>query len=606
MENYLRIRKVLEQSACAAGMIQMNVSQEYVVNVGRVDVLLLQGSEELSRCGRGSGVDDGDAPFLNNKVDGVELRPYVVRIDCGDAAAKLSVARRFQLLSSTVVTPSCEKLNVCIAPLSKFVGKTPIGKYSRAAVAQGDLTLATARYGSVTLAPILLLFRSSRGSQMKKWLVGLLVLLALLVLISPGIVGMLAERELNEAVSQAELDTPEISVTTERFDREWFTSAGRHRIELRGGEMYAVATELAREAGQQRAPALIINTQLEHGIWPTGAARNSESFLPVLARSVSTMQLEVENGDIVDIPGTLYTEVGLTGATNSHYILESGSFDAPDTSVDWAGADLLLSVSASGTALSVSGTIEPWSVRSLMSGISTGAVTIDVRTERTRYGINVGDLDLAIESVSLIDANQNVELRELRLVGSSDISGGRLSGNSALHVGSIAYPSLGDISIDLELTASEVDAESLQTIVTAIDAAESSPDPNIAMADIDQLIEDDLQMLLSRGASISIDKFDVTLAEGTMNGSLTLDLPQSDASDLKSWARLALLLTASANISIDDELLRFAQSMAPELGGLIAMGYLRLDGGRYTLSAEAANGTLTINGAPMSIPMTGF
>lgn len=441
---------------------------------------------------------------------------------------------------------------------------------------------------------------------MKKWLVGLLVLLALIVLISPGIVGMLAERELNAAISQAELESPEISVTTERFEREWFTSAGQHRIELRGGEMYAVATELALEAGQQRAPALIINTQLEHGIWPTGSARNSESILPVLARSVSTMQLEIENGDIVDIPGILHTEVSLTGTTNSHYVLEAGSFDAPDARIQWAGADLLLSVSASGAALSISGTIEPWSVRSLVSGINAGSVTIDAQTEKTRYGIGVGDLDLTIESVSMTDANQIVELRELRLVGRSDISGGRLSGNSALHVGSIVYPGLGDFSVDLELTASEVDAKSLQTIVAVIDAAESSPDPNIAMADIDQLIEDDLQMLLTRGANISIDKFDVTLAEGTMNGSLTLDLPQSDTGDLKTWARLALLLTASANISIDDELLRFAQSMAPELGGLIAMGYLRLDGGRYTFNAEAANGTLTINGAPMSIPMTGF
>jgi uncharacterized protein YdgA (DUF945 family) len=370
--------------------------------------------------------------------------------------------------------------------------------------------------------------------------------------------------------------------------------------------MYAVATELAREAGQQQVPALIINTQLEHGIWPTGAARNSESLLPVLARSVSTMQLEVENGDIVDIPGTLYTEVSLTGATNSHYILEAGSFDAPDARIQWTGADLMLSVAASGTALSMSGTIEPWSVRSLVSGITAGSVTIDAQTERTRYGINVGDVNLTIESVSLTDANQTVELQELRLVGSSDISGGRLSGNSALHVGSIVYPSLGDISVDLELTASEVDAESLQTIVAVIGAAESSPDPNIAMADIDQLIEDDVQMLLSRGANISVDKFSVTLAEGTINGSLSLELPQSDTSDLKTWARLALLLTASANISIDDELLKFAQSMAPELGGLIAMGYLRRDGERYTLNAEAANGTLTINGAPMSIPMTGF
>ena len=70
---------------------------------------------------------------------------------------------------------------------------------------------------------------------------------------------------------------------------------------------------------------------------------------------------------------------------------------------------------------------------------------------------------------------------------------------------------------------------------------------------------------------------------------------------------LAILqLTASANIIIDDGLLRFLQSQAPELGTLIAMGYLRRDGSVYKLNAEVGNGLVTINGAPMAIPMTGL
>ena len=113
---------------CRAGMIKVNVGQEYIVNVGWVDVLLLQSLEKQSCCGRGACIDDGGTPVLNDQVDGVKLRPHVISIDCGDAVSKLSVARRIQPLSATLVTPFCEKLNVCIAPLLKFVRKTLTGK----------------------------------------------------------------------------------------------------------------------------------------------------------------------------------------------------------------------------------------------------------------------------------------------------------------------------------------------------------------------------------------------------------------------------------------------------------------------------------------------
>ena len=57
------------------------------------------------------------------------------------------------------------------------------------------------------------------------------------------------------------------------------------------------------------------------------------------------------------------------------------------------------------------------------------------------------------------------------------------------------------------------------------------------------------------------------------------------------------------NISVDEDLLRFAQSMMPELSSLIALGYLRRDGSVYRLLGKIENGVVTINGAPMSIPM---
>ena len=70
---------------------------------------------------------------------------------------------------------------------------------------------------------------------MKKSIVALLIALALVILVSPGIIGRLAERSLEQDLDVAPRDDAELVVTPQGFDRGWFSSEGRHRIELRDG-----------------------------------------------------------------------------------------------------------------------------------------------------------------------------------------------------------------------------------------------------------------------------------------------------------------------------------------------------------------------------------
>ena len=74
---------------------------------------------------------------------------------------------------------------------------------------------------------------------MNRWFVAGLVTLALIVLVSPGIVGRLAQKSVEENLDFATSESDEIMVTTESFDRGWFTSEGRHRIELGDGSLRA-------------------------------------------------------------------------------------------------------------------------------------------------------------------------------------------------------------------------------------------------------------------------------------------------------------------------------------------------------------------------------
>ena len=67
---------------------------------------------------------------------------------------------------------------------------------------------------------------------MKRWLVVLLVVVAVVVLVSPGIIGRIAEKNLEENIKWAESESAGIEIRTESFDRGWFTSVGRHRVVL--------------------------------------------------------------------------------------------------------------------------------------------------------------------------------------------------------------------------------------------------------------------------------------------------------------------------------------------------------------------------------------
>ena len=65
---------------------------------------------------------------------------------------------------------------------------------------------------------------------MKKSIVAGLVVLALIVLVSPGIVGHLAERSVDSQVEWAADENRELEITATGFERGWFRSAGRHRV----------------------------------------------------------------------------------------------------------------------------------------------------------------------------------------------------------------------------------------------------------------------------------------------------------------------------------------------------------------------------------------
>ena len=439
---------------------------------------------------------------------------------------------------------------------------------------------------------------------MNRWFVAALITLALIVLVSPGIVGRLAENSVVENLNFAASESEEIVVTTESFERGWFTSEGRHRIELGEGSIRALLGDIP--SGQ--APSLIVETHLDHGLVPlTSMSRDSGSLMPGLASTVSTIKLDGGNGEIFEVPGKIYSRVGLTGETTSHFLLQAGSRDVGQASLEWQGADVTIQTSPASGSVAFDGEVLPLSFLDEDGGVELGRITINAQQDRSQFGFNVGRTRLEVDSVTITSGDSPaMGFGPLVIDANSDIDGETVNAATQLHISRFPAPGLGDVDIAVDIAFNRVDARSFNKITEAVRNLQASAEPQDAIASMYPLIEQDVQNLLVSGLEIRLDRFDVTLPNGELTTKLNFSLPPGDPNAEFSWPALLLALSASADVRLPVELYDLATAMSPDVSMLVAMGILKKDGEYYEMKAEYAQGLVTVNGAPMPIPLQGL
>jgi uncharacterized protein YdgA (DUF945 family) len=433
-----------------------------------------------------------------------------------------------------------------------------------------------------------------------------MITLAVIILVSPGIVGRLAEKSVEENLDFVASENDEVVITTESFDRGWFTSEGRHRIELRDGAVGAVSENGA--AVHDRVPSLIIDTHIDHGLIPlTSMSRDSGSLKPGLASAVSTMTFDPGDGELFEIPGKIYSDVGLTGETALHFLLQAGSRSFDDEMLEWQGADVTVHTNPASGSISVTGGVLPWSILDERASIKFGGMTIEGRQQKSPYGLGTGSVQLEVGPVDIENSDgPGTGFNKLSFNASSEIAGDRVNATSQLDISDIRIPDFGNVDVAMDLVLNRLDALSFHKISQALQNTHGSADPESAIADLYPLIEADIQKLLTAGFEIRIDRFDVTLPSGKVTTKLRFDLPASAPTAAFSWPALLLALDASADIRLPVELFVMVLAMSPEAGALVAMGFLQKDGDFYEMRAEYTKGLLTVNGAPLPIPLPGL
>jgi len=433
----------------------------------------------------------------------------------------------------------------------------------------------------------------------KKSVVALLIILALVVLISPGIIGRLAEKSVDDNLNWAAADRDDIVVTSTGFDRGWFTSAGQHRVELREGDLHDLLFGAFDMAETDALPVLIIDTRLDHGLIPVSSmARDHGSLLPGLGSAVSTLSIEFADGSVVNLPGTIFSNIGLTGALQSNFVLEPGGVDAAGVRFDWSKADFVITASPANGDIGVSGELGSFAVASDGETVIVDTLDVSVDHTATPFGFTVGPAKITLKSFAIISAADTTTIGPIFIDSDSAIDDGRLNADVTFRMENAPIPNFGAANIDIVARLENVDAAALGQLRRSLDAMSTA---DAAMIDI----EGDLQRLLASGLEWHFDQLDVELPLGRVTSRISAVVSQSDAGDF-TWASALLSLDASADISLSVDLVDMLTDAYPDMHTVIAMGFLQRKGEYYTIEAAFAKGLLTVNGAPMPLPIPGL
>ncbi len=437
---------------------------------------------------------------------------------------------------------------------------------------------------------------------MKKSVVALLIILAMVVLISPGIIGRLAEKSVDDNLSRAAADRDDIVVTSTGFDRGWFTSAGQHRVELREGDLHDMLFGAFAMAETDALPVLIIDTRLDHGLIPVSSmARDHGSLLPGLGSAVSTLSIEFADSSVVDLPGTIFSNVGLTGALRSNFVLEPDGVDAAGVRLAWGPADFVITTNPANGDIGVRGELGSFAVASDGEVVIIDTLHISVDQAATPFGFTIGSAKITLKSFAIISATDTTTIGPIFMDSDSAIDDGRLSADVMFRMENTPVPNFGPANIEIVARLKNVDAAALGHLRRSLEAMSAAEIADTAIIDV----EGDLQRLLASGLEWHFDQLDVELPLGRVTSRISAIVSESDARDF-TWASALLSLDASADIRLPVDVVNMLTEAYPDMHAIIAMGFLRRKGEYYTIQATFEKGLLTVNGAPMPFPMPGL
>jgi uncharacterized protein YdgA (DUF945 family) len=450
-------------------------------------------------------------------------------------------------------------------------------------------------------ASILPIYLLNWGFPVKKGVIGLLLLVVLIIIVSPGIVGKFAEDSVGENLNWAASESGELVVTSEGFDRGWFSSEGQHRIELGEGQVRTAMMSVG--GGSDDLPVLVINTHIDHGLIPVSSmSREQGSLAPGLGSAVSTMSVEFGDAEAIDLPGTIYSKVGIGGDLDSRYVVDAGTKIVEDGEVTWQPTTINIASSARTGGVEFNGDIGAMTFGNDQQIVSINGLTFEGEQEKSPYNFHVGSIDMSMGEMTINANGAPVGgMQGMSIKGSSSVDDGRATADMQMEMNGQSVPDFGEISIIADMEFEGLDAAAIDVVSARLDELTGGQDPTMIMMSAQEEFKD----LFAAGLNVAVEQFDVAMPMGTVEMKMTLEVPESDRATFE-WTSLLLGVEATFDIVVPEQLIQLATSMNPQAGAIVGMGYLKKEGDVYIMDADFKKGLLTINGAPIPIPMGAF
>ncbi len=430
---------------------------------------------------------------------------------------------------------------------------------------------------------------------MKKGIVVVFIVLALIVVVSPGIVGMLAEKSMDEQIDWAELENQDISITAERFDRGWFSSEGRHRIEMNDSGNASGLRDMLGLRADENLPALLVDTKLNHGLIPVSSMGDENGSLsPGLGNAVSTLSVEMPDGEIIELPGTVYSSLSLAGDLSSNYALAAGSSEL----ATWGDTSIHFDSAMSTGAFGYDGRIESLQILAGGDGeMQVSNLSFAGDLTMSPFGYAVGDMNMSLDEIAVdVSGAYSQTIGPMAFETRSSINEGKVDSASELKLTVDSIPNVGQIGLDSSVSVSGVDGAALGRLVRGLQNAPSGTNGAAMMAGVEQEMLD----LIAAGGDLHIERLDISLPQGTIKSVMNVKFLESDPTDF-IWTSALLSLEADASFEIPEMIVDMAMMMAPQADAI--QGFLRKNGDVYEVDAAYKKGLMTVNGVPMALPI---
>ncbi len=332
-------------------------------------------------------------------------------------------------------------------------------------------------------------------------------------------------------------------------------------------------------------------------------AREGGSLAPGLGSAASTMVVEYGAGEAFEVPGAIYSEIGLGGDLQSSYVLDAGSRTTNDKTATWEPVRIDVSTSLQNGSVEFDGNVGTLSFEDDQQAISIDGLTFSGKQTQTEYGFAVGALEVSVGAVTTATGDLPPGgMKRLAITASSTVNDGLLQADTRLEVDGQPVPMFGDISVAARVVVADANAAAVGAVSQRLEALNGSQAPDQMM----MAAEEDFKTVFAHGFEFRVDQFDVTLPMGTVETKMQFEIPPSDRASFE-WTSLLLGIVASADISVPQGLVDLAMQMNPQAAGaVVGMGYLKQNGNVYEMQARYKKGVLTVNGAPIPVPLGMF